>query len=167
MKSQVVAVFVAIVLVVVALPLVAADRVAQISEAAGTVAVTRAADQSTDVVDQVGPRVRNGSVFPGDVVATGPESSATIVFSDGTTLKLAHDTSLTVKEVDFSSLMAAGQVDKPVGRVIQVLAGDVWSHVVPNAGVATEFETPTGVAAVKGTTLTISVDRPVAAVPAS
>ena len=74
-------------------------------------------------------------------------------------VKLSANTSLSVREVDFTSLMAKGQADKPIGRVIQVVAGDIWTNVVPNPEVATEFETPSGVAAVKGTTLTISVER--------
>ena len=143
--------------VLVAAPALAQDRVAQLSAADGTVTVTRATDQSMDEVRQMGPRVRNGSVFAGDVVATGADGMATMVFTDGSEVKLEPDTRLSVREIDFSALMAAGEVDKPVGRVIQVLAGDIWTHVAPNPQVATEFETPSGVAAVKGTTLTISV----------
>ena len=152
-------VLLAAVVTLLAAPAAAQDRVAQLSQAEGTVTITRATDQSVDEARQMGPRVRNGSVFTGDVVATGADGGATMVFTDGSEVKLKPDTRLTVREVDFSQLMAAGEADKPVGRVIQVIAGDIWTHVAPNPQVATEFETPSGVAAVKGTTLTISVDR--------
>ena len=142
-----------------ALPLAAEDRVAQLSEVAGNVTVTRADGGNVDQAKQVGPRVRSGSVFAGDVVATAADGTATMVFTDGTEVKLKESTSLSVRQVDFSTLMAAGDADKPIGRVIKVMAGDIWTHVVPNPQIATEFETPSGVAAVKGTTLTISVSQ--------
>ncbi|MND01941.1 hypothetical protein D3C83_211340 [compost metagenome] len=63
---------------------------------------------------------------------------------------------MTVREVDRSAAVSAEQ-PKRFGRVLKVLAGNVLSHVVPNPEIATEFETPSGVAAVKGTTLEISV----------
>ena len=142
-----------------AAPTWAAERVAQLSEVSGKVMITRADSDTVDEALQMGPRVRNGSVFAGDIVATETGANATMVFTDGSQVKLDANTSLSVREVDFSKLMAAGDADKPIGRVIQVLAGDIWTHVVPNPEVATEFETPSGVAAVKGTTLTISVAR--------
>jgi hypothetical protein len=144
---------------VLAAPGFAAERVAQLSEVTGTVKITRADGDAVDEARQMGPRVRNGSVFPGDIVATESGAKATMVFTDGSEVKLDELTSLSVREVDFTKLMAAGEADKPIGRVIQVLAGDIWTHVMPNPEIATEFETPSGVAAVKGTTLTISVER--------
>lgn len=147
--------------VALALPAAAQERVAQLSEVSGAVTVARSAGGAVDEARQVGPRVHNGSVFGGDVVTTGPGATATLVFTDGSEVKLKESTSLSVREVDFSKLMAAGQADKPLGRVIQVTAGDIWTRVVPNPEVATQFETPSGVAAVRGTVLTISVDRDV------
>lgn len=155
----VVAVVIVAVLALV-LPVAAQERVAQLSEVSGAVTITRSADGTVDEARQVGPRVHNGSVFGGDLVATAPGATATLVFTDGSEVKLKESTSLSVREVDFSKLMAAGQADKPLGRVIQVTAGDIWTRVVPNPEVATQFETPSGVAAVRGTVLTISVDRP-------
>jgi len=141
-----------------ALPAAAQERVAQLSEVSGAVTITRAATGTVDEARQVGPRVHNGSVFGGDMVATGAGATATLVFTDGSEVKLKESTKLSVREVDFSKLMASGQAEKPLGRVIQVTAGDIWTHVVPNPEVATQFETPSGVAAVRGTVLTISVN---------
>jgi hypothetical protein len=146
-----------LVVVMIATPVAAQERVAQLSAASGAVTITRAQGGAVDEARQAGPRVLNGSVFGGDVVATAAAAAATLVFTDGSEVKLEQNTSLSVREVDFKQLMAAGQADKPIGRVIQVMAGSIWTHVVPNAAVATEFETPSGVAAVKGTTLTLSV----------
>lgn len=137
----------------------AQEKVATISTVKGEVKVTRAGDGRVDLAEQRGPRVTNSSVFPGDIVATGAGSSSTVVFSDGSTLELKESSKLTVQEIDLKALQSAGRAQKPIGRRIRVLAGDVVANVIPNAQIATEFETPSGVAAVKGTTLSISVSR--------
>ena len=144
-------------LVLVAGPALAQERIAQLSAVNGAVTVTRAADGSVDRARQIGPRVRNGSVYAGDVVSTGASAEATLVFSDESRIDLSAGTSLSIQEVDQAALLASGKADKPVGRKIRVLAGDIWTHVSPNPSVSTEFETPSGVAAVKGTTLRIAV----------
>lgn len=134
----------------------AEDRVAQLSKTAGEVKITRAADGKAEAARQVGPRVQNGSVFPGDIVQTGAGGNATMLFSDGTQVEMKEKTSLTVREQDLLATVGK-KPEKPIGRKIKVLAGNIWTNVVPNPQIATEFETPSGVAAVKGTTLTISV----------
>lgn len=135
----------------------AQERVAQLSKAAGEVSITRAADGSVESARQVGPRVRGGSIFPRDQVATGADASATMVFSDGTRVDLAASTRLTVEEIDLSALVAAGREEQSIGRTIKVLAGDIYSQIADNPAIATRFETPSGVAAVKGTRISISV----------
>ena len=131
------------------------DRVAQLSKVAGNVTIRRAAGTS-DTARQQGPRVMNGSIFAGDEIGTDAGASATMVFTDGSTIDLKEKTRMTVREVDHPAT-AATQQPKRLGRVLKVLAGDVLAHIVPNPEIATEFETPNGVAAVKGTTLEISV----------
>lgn len=145
-------------LALLALPALGQDRLAQLSKASGEVKITRA-DGSVEEAKQVGPRVRGGSVFAGDVIATGADGSTTVAFSDGTLVDLAASTSITVEEKDLSALVASGKSDRPIGRTIKVLAGDIFSEIADNPSVATEFETPSGVAAVKGTKLSISVGR--------
>ncbi len=140
-----------------AFPAIAEERIAQLSQVAGEVEITRAEDGRVDAARQLGPRVRGGSVFAGDVIATGAGSAATMVFSDGTRVELKENTRLTVKEVDLSQSFAQGESDKPIGRTIKLLAGDIFSEIVKNPQIATEFETPSGVAAVKGTRITLSV----------
>ncbi len=151
---------IAAVLLLLALPALGQDRVAQLSKVSGPVEITRAADGAKDQARQVGPRVRGGSVYAGDVVATLAGGTATMAFGDGTRVEMAESTSLTVREVDLSAMVIAGQREKPLGRRIKILAGDVYSEIVENPGILTEFETPSGVAAVKGTKLSISVGRP-------
>lgn len=150
-----------IVLPAVAEPAIAerpiAERIAHLSMVTGEVQITRAEDGRIDGVVQLGPRVRSGSVFEGDVVATGVDAGATLVFSDGTHVELQQDTRLTVEEVDFTQLFAAGERPKPIGRTIKLLAGEIYSEIVHNPEIATEFETPSGVAAVKGTKIKLSV----------
>ncbi len=159
-QSRLIFVIAIAVALAVTAPVVAQERVGQLSEASGKVTIEREADGSLDEARQQGPRVRNGSVFGGDIVATADDGAATLVFTDGSEIKLKPSTKLSVREIDFAELMAKGHVAKPTGRVIQIIAGDVWMHIVPNPELATEFETPSGVAAVKGTTLSISVEEP-------
>ncbi len=147
----------ALIAVLIAFPAAAGERVAQLSKVTAEVEITRAEDGRVDRAVQVGPRVRGGSVFAGDVIATGANAGATLVFGDGTRVDLEQNTRLTVKEVDLSRLFAEAKSDKPIGRTIKLLAGDIYSEIVENPEIATEFETPSGVAAVKGTRIKLSV----------
>jgi hypothetical protein len=150
--------------IVVAILLLAAagamaqERAAQLTKVDGPVSITRVTDGSVDQATQMGPRVKNGSVFAGDVVKTDSGAKATLVFSDGSELKLEPQTSLTISEVDLSTVAAAAAEGRTTGRRIKVLAGKVWADVVPGSAILTEFETPSGVAAVKGTSLSIEVE---------
>ena len=132
----------------------AEDRVGQLSKFSGNVTIQRT-NGTTESAKQQGPRVVNGSVSAGDEVATGPSSAATLLFTDGTTIDLKENTRLTVREAEGTA--EAKKQNKKLGRVLKVFAGDILAHVVPNPEVATEFQTPTGVAAVKGTEFELSV----------
>jgi hypothetical protein len=130
------------------------ERVAQLSKVSGDVTIRRDGG-AVDTAKQQGPRVANGSVFAGNEVATPAGGSATLLFTDGSTVDLKENTRLTVREA--AGTPEAVKQNKRLGRVLKIVAGDVLAHVVPNPEIATEFETPTGVAAVKGTKLEISV----------
>ncbi len=140
-----------------ALPAAAQERVAQLSRVTGEVSITRAEDGRVDEALQVGPRVRGGSVYAADVVATAAGASATMVFSDGSRIELAENTRLTVKGVDLSKLVTGDTNDRPIGRRIKLLVGSIYSEIAENPQIATEFETPSGVVAVKGTRIRLSV----------
>ncbi len=136
----------------------AQERVAQLSKVDGGVTITKAETRESREAKQLGPRVKNGSVFAGEVVATDGTGTATLWFSDGSEINLKPGTKLMIQELNFTALVASGQKDKQAGRKIKILAGNIFSHIVPNPQIATEFETPSGVAAVKGTELELSVD---------
>ena len=143
--------------VLVCVPAAAQERVAQLTKVDGTVNITRAADGTVVNARQVGPRVRNGSVFAGDVVSTEAAATATLVFSDGSEIRLVEGTALTIQETDVSALVEGSETKQAAGRRIRILAGKIFADIVPGGTLATEFETPSGVAAVKGTTLSIEV----------
>ncbi|MCP4250033.1 MAG: FecR domain-containing protein [bacterium] len=147
----------AVIAVLIVLPAAGEERVGQLSKVAGGVEITRAEDGRVDQARQVGPRVRGGSVFGGDVIATGAGASATLVFGDGTYVDLDENTRLTVKEVDLSQLFAQGKSDKPIGRTIKLLAGDIFSEIVEKPQIATGYGAPSGVAAVQGSRSSVSV----------
>ncbi len=137
----------------------AQERVAQLTKVSGSVEIERATSGAVDVARQLGPRIRNGSVYANDVVNTGPSASAKIVFSDGSEVELQEKTSLSIREGTTPTAGAAGS--DTAGRIIKVLAGKVLADIVPDGKIATEFETPSGIAAVKGTRLVIEVDEPI------
>jgi hypothetical protein len=139
-------------------PAHAQSRVAQLTTVSGKVEIQRADSNKIDVARQLGPRVRNGSVFANDIVSTGPDANAKIVFSDGSEVKLVENTSLSIRESKVPDAGPAGK--QAVGRTIKVMAGKVLADVIPGGTIITRFETPSGVAAVKGTSLTIEVGEP-------
>ena len=147
-------------IVLLALPAAAQERVAQLSKVTGEVHVTRAADGRVEAARQVGPRVRGGSIFPGDEISAGAGASATLVYADGSRFDLAANSRVVVeKDVDLSAELKAGKAKTPIGRRIKLLAGEIYSEIAPNPQVVTKIETPSGVAAVRGTRFRISVDR--------
>jgi hypothetical protein len=136
----------------------AQNRVAQLTSVSGTVKIERADSDKVDIARQLGPRVRNGSVFANDIVSTGASANAKIVFSDGSEVRLVENTSLSIRESEVP--VASSGRKKAIGRTIKVMAGKVMADVIPGGTIVTRFETPSGVAAVKGTSLTIDVGEP-------
>jgi hypothetical protein len=137
----------------------AQERSGQLSKVAGGVTITGTDGKTVREAKQVGPRVINGSLFGGEVLSTDDSGAATLLFSDGTSVDLKPKTRLTVQEMDFSALQKAGKKEKPFGRKVRILAGNVFTKVAPNPQIATEFETPSGVAAVKGTEIDFAVEE--------
>ncbi|MBI2930041.1 MAG: FecR domain-containing protein [Planctomycetes bacterium] len=87
----------------------------------------------------------------GQGVATGPESSAVIVFTDGTQVTLQADTEIT-QIVDVDS-------GREQGKRLFMARGSLTADVVKQAsGRSFVFVTPHGEAKVLGTTLRITVD---------
>ncbi len=115
-------------------------------------------------VARVGNRIRNSSVYNGDTIATAPGAKVDLIFSDNTTLKVEADTTLTIstRQVTSADREKEGFVRNVAGtrqevvRNVNVKAGKVWASITPSKSILTEFESPTGVASVRGTVLTFA-----------
>ena len=118
-------------------------------------------DGAWETVTKVGNRIRNSSVYNGDTVLTMPGASVDLVFTDNTHLKVEEDTTLTIsiRQITEKERAKEGFVRNVSGtrqevvRNINVKAGKLWADITPSKSVLTEFESPTGVASVRGTTL--------------
>jgi len=86
----------------------------------------------------------------GDAIQT-KEGMAEVVYPDESVLKVKNDTSMTLSELKDGG---TGQLT----RKIKIMVGDIWAKITPGTSTRTEFETPTTVAAVKGTVVSFSVD---------
>jgi hypothetical protein len=85
----------------------------------------------------------------GDSIKTGA-GIADVEYADKSVLKIKNDTNMTISEMKDAK---SGQLT----RKIKLMMGDVWASITPGTPTKTEFETPSAVAAVKGTVLSLSV----------
>jgi hypothetical protein len=141
------------------------ERLAVISKFEGEVRIKHEGEWKT--VTSVGNRIRNSSVYSNDTVMTMPGSTADLVFDDNTRLEVNEDTTLTIstrqmaererRQEGFIRRVADTQQD--IVRNVNIHVGKIWANVTPSKSVLTEFETPTGVASVRGTILTIEFTR--------
>jgi len=136
------------------------ERLAVVSRYNGEVKIQHGGAWKT--ATKIGNRIRNSSVYNGDTVLTMPGSDVDLVFSDNSTLKVEADTTLTIstRQITAEDRAKEGFVTNVAGtrqevvRNINVKVGKLWAHITPGKSVLTEFESPTGVASVRGTTLT-------------
>lgn len=135
------------------------ERLAVVSTFNGEVRVQH--DGVWKTVTKVGNRIMNSSVYNGDTVLTMPGSNADMIFDDNTHLKVEEDTTLTIsiRQITEKERAKEGFVRNVSGtrqevvRNINVKIGKLWADITPSKSVLTEFESPTGVASVRGTTL--------------
>lgn len=94
------------------------------------------------------------AVHASDVVRTGPASSAELRWRDGTRIRLGPETTLTVKK------FAQNAVSHSQVSLFDLTIGKVWVRVVQALKPASRFEieTPTTVAAIRGTVFSVNVD---------
>ena len=133
------------------------ERLAVVSEYEGDVKVEHESISKT--VKKIGNRIRNSAVYEDDSVMTMHNSTADLVFNDNTSLEIDEDTSLTVcsrhmtadecSEGGFIKQVSGGQ--NGIVRNINIKAGKFLANITPSKSVLTEFETPSGVASVRGT----------------
>ncbi len=136
------------------------ERVAVVSTFDGEVKIQHGGVWKT--VTRVGNRIKNSAVYNDDTVLTMPGSTAVLIFNDNTRMEVSEDSTLIVSEKQITDKRgqqnfvtpASGTLKKEIVRSIKIKAGGLWAHVTPSKSILTEFETPTGVAAVRGTTVT-------------
>jgi len=90
----------------------------------------------------------------GDIVATGPGAQATVRYPDGSVLTLGGSTTLEVRLIEYSR---GGDWRD---RSVALRAGQCWTAVGPGFGSGSELKvhTPSVVAAVRGTTISVAHD---------
>ncbi len=138
------------------------ERLAVVSEYEGDVRVEHESILKT--VKKIGNRIRNSAVYEDGSVMTMHASTADLVFNDNTSLQIDENTSLTIgtREVSGEEKAEGGFIRQVSGkqseivRNIYVKAGKFLANITPSKSVLTEFETPTGVAAVRGTMFTLA-----------
>lgn len=91
----------------------------------------------------------------GDKVRTRADSSASLIFTDKTVMRLGAGTTITLIDIN----------EAPDGTLVRKLgqeSGRTWSDVTPNPSKPTTFEVhgPNAVAAVKGTAFEVDADSP-------
>ena len=138
------------------------EKLAVVSEYEGEVKVEHESVLKT--VMKIGNRIRNSAVYEQGCVITMHASTADLVFNDNTSLEIEEDTSLTIctREMSEEECAERGFIRQVSGkqgggiRNINVKAGKFLANITPSKSVLTEFETPTGVAAVRGTMFTLA-----------
>ncbi|MBC8553118.1 MAG: VWA domain-containing protein [Candidatus Brocadiales bacterium] len=114
-------------------------------------------------VTAFGNRIRNSSVYNKDTVITKSASTADLLFEDNTSLGISEESSILIgtkavtdrdrAERKFTRKVAIAQ--QGIVRNINIKMGKLMANITPSRSVLTEFETPTGVASVRGTELDI------------
>jgi hypothetical protein len=144
----------AILVVALALPALAADS-GQFTELNGQVTVAKAGGQSIQAV--LGTRVGQG-----DKVTTAKNAKATILFQDGSVLRLGPSTTLGITKLNY-------QEDKGIAEAAYDLASGTLMSVVGslfgNDKSSYTVRTPTAVAGVRGTMLILKVGQTQSGIP--
>ena len=138
------------------------ERLAVVSEYEGVVKVEHESILKT--VKKIGNRIRNSAVYEDGSVMTMHASTADLVFNDNTSLEIDENTSLTIgtrevseeEKADDGFIRQVSGKQSEIVRNIYVKAGKFLANITPSKSVLTEFETPTGVAAVRGTMFTLA-----------
>lgn len=103
---------------------------------------------------QAGAGLKLGQqLYAGDRLLSGANGRAALVLTDGTQLRINYNTDITLRDTDSKGKAAPG---RGIGS-IKVALGGLWAKVVKQ-GSRLEFDTPSAVAAVKGTELELEVE---------
>lgn len=134
-----------VVFMLMAQSLFVVQRIAQAGEVKGLVEVRRGSGEFQALKS-------GGVVAVGDVVRTGDKSGVEFTWADKTRWKLASNTQLTVKKASVNKKIETSQ--------FRLDAGQVFVRLVKKLAPASRFEieTPTAVAAVRGTVFSVAVE---------
>lgn len=129
--------------------LVLVQRIAKVDQLKGQVSVQRSGQGEFFALSS------KGAVKTGDIVKTGKDSTAEFKWLDGTRWKLMPNTTLTVKKSVFNT------VQKNEVSQLRLTTGKVFVRIVKSLAPTSRFEveTPTAVAAVRGTIFSVAVEN--------
>ncbi len=121
----------------------AARPIAAVREVSGKVKLVRAEAKDNSFASP------GALLYPGDGMNTGEKSAAAILFVDGSLLKIQENSSITLTADRTKSGALDTKVKLPLGKI--------WAKVT-RRDAKFEVETPSSVASVKGTELSVLVD---------
>jgi hypothetical protein len=136
---------------VIALGLAAAVQAADTPAGVVTSASGKITLYSAAKANKAGALRLGQQLYAGDRVQTGANGRLALVLTDGTQLKVNYNTDITLRDKDTKGRESARGIAS-----IKVALGDLWAKVTKKNS-RLEFETPSAVAAVKGTTLELNV----------
>ncbi len=141
------------------------DASAQTAQAPGQIRVAKVSGTATAVKDGNTITLQNGTeLTQGYVVNTGKNSSVVLVFSNGATLNLAQDTSLSIDEFTQDPFAEEQSVSKLTSEPstsktkLNLSRGELVGNVKKlnyDAGSSFSIQTPVGAAGIRGTTFRI------------
>ncbi|MBK8859266.1 MAG: FecR domain-containing protein [Opitutaceae bacterium] len=141
------------------------DASAQTAQAPGQIKVAKVTGTATAIKDGNTITLQNGTeLSQGYVVNTGKNSSVVLVFSNGATLNLAQDTSLSIDEYTQDPFAEEQSVSKLTAEPstsktkLNLSRGELVGNVKKlnyDAGSSFSIQTPVGAAGIRGTTFRI------------
>ena len=132
----------------------AQEKIAVISKFNGEVKVVHEGKEL--IVEQIGNRIKNSSIYNKDSIITMPGANADIVFLDNSRVEVRENTTLSIITEQLAEKDKIAQ--KETLRNVKLKAGNLWASVTPSTSILTEFETPSGVASVRGTEIGVGFD---------
>ncbi len=85
------------------------------------------------------------SLFEGDRIRTGSNGRLSLVLTDGSQLKVNYDTDLILQQ----KAVKGEKVSRAINS-LKVLVGDIWAKITHHPDESFVFDTPSSVAAIKG-----------------
>lgn len=127
--------------------LVVVQRIARVQQLQGLVEVQRSGE------GEFMPLAKDGLIKTSDVIRTGKTGTAEFRWADGTRWKVMPNTNITVKKSSYNV------VKKAERSQLKLSSGKVFIRIIKALGPSSKFEvqTPTAVAAVRGTIFSVEV----------